>query len=139
MIHDDYLRPRISTRQAAKQADIGLSTLRRWMAQKRFEAPKLQLHGNVLCRRWNEIDVAHLRQCKKRSYCKGRVRKSVDKRRTRMKGRFGKVTYPFIVLGTPCDRAHWQTSKERAKYYPVLTRAGRDGFDVQLMPARTAS
>src|ERR1700730_10910178 len=98
MIHDDYLRPRISTRQAAKQADIGMSTLHRWMAESRFEVPKLQLHGDVLCRRWSEIDVEHLLQYKERSYCKGRVRNRVDERRTRLKGRLRRMTYASIAL-----------------------------------------
>ena len=51
-----------STRQAAKKLGISLMTLQRYLAAKKFTAPKLQRVGGVRVRLWSDKDIEQTRK-----------------------------------------------------------------------------
>jgi excisionase family DNA binding protein len=71
---------KLTTTEAAKKADIHLSTLQRWIATGRITAPKPTLIGAVGYRLWSTKDVERLKKVKQEIYRKGRGRKPKPKR-----------------------------------------------------------
>ena len=69
------MRAKLTTREAAKQAGIGMSTLSRWIAERKVKAPKPTLIGAVGYRLWSTDDIARLHRVKQQTYRKGRGRK----------------------------------------------------------------
>jgi excisionase family DNA binding protein len=51
-----------STRQAAKKLGISLMTLQRYLAGKKFPAPKVQRVGGVRVRLWSHNDIERTRK-----------------------------------------------------------------------------
>ena len=51
-----------STRQAAKKLGLSLITLQRYLAAKKFPAPKVQRVGGVRVRLWSEKDIEQTRK-----------------------------------------------------------------------------
>jgi excisionase family DNA binding protein len=51
-----------STRQAAKKLGISLMTLQRYLAAKKFSAPKVQRVGDVRVRLWSDKDIERTRK-----------------------------------------------------------------------------
>jgi excisionase family DNA binding protein len=51
-----------STRQAAKKLGISLMTLQRYLAAKKFPAPKVQRVGDVRVRLWSDKDIERTRK-----------------------------------------------------------------------------
>ena len=51
-----------STRQAAKKLGISLMTLQRYLAAKKFQAPKVQRVGGVRVRLWTDKDIEQTRK-----------------------------------------------------------------------------
>jgi excisionase family DNA binding protein len=51
-----------STRQAAKKLGISLMTLQRYLAAKKFTAPKVQRVGGVRVRLWSDKDIEQTRK-----------------------------------------------------------------------------
>ena len=69
------MRMTLTTREAAKQMHIGLSTLSRWIAEGKVKPPKPTLIGAVGYRLWSADDVVKLRRVKEQIYRRGRGRK----------------------------------------------------------------
>jgi len=51
-----------STRQAAKKLGLSLITLQRYLAAKKFRAPKVQRVGGVRVRLWSDKDIEQTRK-----------------------------------------------------------------------------
>jgi hypothetical protein len=66
---------KLTTAEAAKEADIHLATLQRWIAAGKVTAPKPILIGAVGYRLWSAKDVERLKKVKNKIYRKGRGRK----------------------------------------------------------------
>ena len=74
------LNGKLTTAEAAKQAEIHPITLQRWIAARKVKAPKPTLRGAVGYRLWSAKDVVGLKKVKKEIYRKGRGRKPKRKR-----------------------------------------------------------
>ena len=70
---------KLTTAEAAKEVDIHLATLQRWIATKKVAAPKPSLIGAVGYRLWSAKDVERLKKVKEEIYRKGRGRKPKPK------------------------------------------------------------
>lgn len=79
VIHITYMQLPVTTRQAAKAVGISLMTVQRWIAQKRVEAPAVNIVNGRATRLWQAEDINRLRQTKREIYCKGRGRKKGSK------------------------------------------------------------
>jgi predicted site-specific integrase-resolvase len=73
------MKTKLTTRQAAEAAGIGLTTLNEWMAAGKVKAPKPVLRGALGMRLWGERDIERLRAVKAKIYRKGRGRKKKTK------------------------------------------------------------
>jgi excisionase family DNA binding protein len=71
---------KFTTTEAAEKAGVHLSTLQRWIAVGRIEAPKPRLIGGVGYRLWSTKDVERLKKVKQDIYRKGRGRKPKAKK-----------------------------------------------------------
>lgn len=81
MIHLLHNKRKWTTREAASIVGISRITLQRWIASRKFEAPKATLMGARGVRFWSVADIAMLRAVKQRIYRKGRGRKKNATRR----------------------------------------------------------
>jgi hypothetical protein len=73
------MKPKLSTRQAAAAAGIGLSTLNVWIATGKVKPPNPVLVGALGMRLWDEAAVARIMATKAKIYRKGRGRKKQTK------------------------------------------------------------
>jgi DNA-binding transcriptional MerR regulator len=71
---------KLTTAEAAKEADISMATLNRWIVTGSIQAPKATLIGAVGYRLWSRVDVEKLKKYKQENYRKGRGRKPKSKR-----------------------------------------------------------
>lgn len=69
-----------TTREAAEAVGLTRVTVQRWIAAKKFRAPRTRLVAGVGKRLWNEGDISRLREMKKEIYRKGRGRKPKAKK-----------------------------------------------------------
>lgn len=64
-----------TTSETARHVGIHLSTLQRWIAERRISAPEATLIGAVGYRLWSKDDIERLKKVKESLYCKGRGRR----------------------------------------------------------------
>jgi excisionase family DNA binding protein len=69
------LKAQCTTAEAAEKVGIHVSTLQRWIAEGKVNAPEPTLIGAVGYRLWSPDDIAKLRKVKESIYCKGRGRR----------------------------------------------------------------
>jgi len=69
-----------STVKVAKMLGIGWSTLHRWIVEGKVEAPPVHSLDGFRIRRWNEEDIAKVRQYKTQHYWGKGGRKKRSKR-----------------------------------------------------------
>ena len=69
------------TRYAAKEVEISLITLQRWIATGKVAAPDFRIINGRATRVWEKEDIARLREVKKAIYCRGRGRKKRSNKR----------------------------------------------------------
>ena len=67
---------KLTTAETAKEVDVSIATLQRWIATGSIQAPKATLIGAVGYRLWSKVDVEKLKKYKQQNYRKGRGRKA---------------------------------------------------------------
>jgi excisionase family DNA binding protein len=72
---------KFTTSEAAKQVEISLATINRWIDAKKIKAPEPTLVGAVGYRLWSAEDIENLRVVKKKIYWKGGGRKKGKKQK----------------------------------------------------------
>ena len=70
---------RLTTGEAAREAEIHLATLQRWIAAKKLKAPRPIIRRGRAVRLWSPGALNRLRQVKERIYRRGRGRKPKKK------------------------------------------------------------
>lgn len=70
--------PMCTTNEAARRSGVGIATLKRWIAQGKVKAPKLQrLSGvGVRIRLWSEADIRRLQKYHKAHFREGMGRRT---------------------------------------------------------------